>query len=454
MASPLLDTELKVYPQSGLTFPWAEYTSTHGSTFDASFGTEGVGLGMNMILNWSDLVAPFTGGNAIGQLLGYSEVIPTTVGMNNAFKQIHRVVPFAHQQWPQLWCTKITSCRGIGPAGFSQGFINPVTMQAQGPVSSYPYALLTLQFTRPPYPVLEDAAVVGEDGETQQEWLRYLDRKWEISSQILTRESTQFTWREGADSGPSPSGWNLKGSPGFPVVKTKLTRKWYQIPEAAVYNAYGLPVNMLYNRSTANPFPATVNITGFLGFAPDTLLYESAEIIPRPLQIPPELMGVIGESVQLQYDIVFHFVFFDPIKNPVVANGIPMTNTLRGWNCLPWPQDAYWYPASALGYSATVVTGTSGNGVPIVLKLNAAPYNTGDIVNVSGVGGNTAADGTWIVTRVGGPGVYTYLLNNRQAEGVAPDNIGNGDWTSGGATKGGAPVLRSMEFRDLFTVIQ
>jgi hypothetical protein len=63
------------------------------------------------------------------------------------------------------------------------------------------------------------------------------------------------------------------------------------------------------------------------------------------------------------------------------------------------------------------------NTTPIQVTVNISGvsyFETGQLVTIAGVGGNTAANGTWVITRVGA-GIFT--LNN---------SSGNGTYTSGG----------------------
>jgi hypothetical protein len=70
-------------------------------------------------------------------------------------------------------------------------------------------------------------------------------------------------------------------------------------------------------------------------------------------------------------------------------------------------------------HNRTVTNAT--NATPIVITTSAAHHlSTGDIVTISSVGGNTAANGTWTVTVTGGS---TFSLDT---------SVGNGAYTSGG----------------------
>ena len=69
--------------------------------------------------------------------------------------------------------------------------------------------------------------------------------------------------------------------------------------------------------------------------------------------------------------------------------------------------------------SGVAITGAT-NASPIVITSAAHRLETGHVVEITGVGGNTAANGTWTITRVG---ANTFSLNG---------STGNGAYTSGG----------------------
>jgi hypothetical protein len=77
---------------------------------------------------------------------------------------------------------------------------------------------------------------------------------------------------------------------------------------------------------------------------------------------------------------------------------------------------------SAAALNTGVVTAAS-NAAPIVITSVAHGLNTGTRVTVASVGGNTAANGTFIVTRVSND---TFSLDG---------STGNGAYTSGGTWK-------------------
>ena len=84
-------------------------------------------------------------------------------------------------------------------------------------------------------------------------------------------------------------------------------------------------------------------------------------------------------------------------------------------------------PANTAAYAAgdnvapvpLTITGAS-NAEPIVITSNGHGLTTGDFVTVASVGGNTAANGSWYVTRID---ANTFSLDGSE---------GNGSYTSGG----------------------
>lgn len=80
---------------------------------------------------------------------------------------------------------------------------------------------------------------------------------------------------------------------------------------------------------------------------------------------------------------------------------------------------------SSVTYTRTVTGAT--NATPIVITTSSAhALNSGDIVTISGVGGNTAANGTYKVTVVSST---TFQLKDQS---TGADIAGNGSYTSGG----------------------
>jgi hypothetical protein len=70
------------------------------------------------------------------------------------------------------------------------------------------------------------------------------------------------------------------------------------------------------------------------------------------------------------------------------------------------------------------------NASPIVVTVTSHGWSNGDVVVINGVGGNTAANGTWVIA---GVTANTFNLTTLPAEGgSALNSTGNAAYTSGG----------------------
>jgi len=307
--------ELRIWSNSGLTFPWVFATGPTGSISDANLGHGGCAAAEVMLIYFDDLA------DAAQQLIGYSWRDTSTTPST-----LRRIIPFKHPFYTQLYCTRIVKVEGLQPDGvFDDTF---------GPYETYTLMRLTLQFSRPNYALLADNQILDMDG-NPQEWLRYTDRYWYPDVQLYYRESTTFVYTEGTPSSPQQP---VPSSVGLPIAKLELTRRWYQLPENAVYTNTGFPSNLIFNFFDGSNMLETLNSTAFLGIRAGCLRYVKPEILPQPLPLPPQLMGLLDtESFQLQYDVVFHFVYFDP---PLGSGA-----TTHGHNTLPWA-DNLWYLAA------------------------------------------------------------------------------------------------------------
>lgn len=396
--------DLQLQPGSGLTSPWAEYLSVGQNTSQTSMGPDGVTQGMGLLCYWRDLEAicqnllgyswrntrapasiatasnasPIVITTSLDHLLTSGDVVTvsgvatntnangswvvtvlsaTTFSLNDSItsgaggtggnfirSSLQRNLPWRHPKWSQLWCTRISQVQGLQWTGKK---LEPVPAFDKAgiiigsPASEYTLALLSLQFERPNYVVLSDDQIT--EG---QEYRRYLDRYWQTSIQMLSREGSAFKWAEGNLNTDTPAGPRpgfFKGSVGQKLAHHKIKRTWYQLPEQAIYDANGFPAILAR-------YAGCVNSIDFLGFPAGTLLMEPADITPQPLQLPPELMQLFSEGVQLQCNVTFNFDYFDP---PLGTGA-----TTRGHNTMPWSGDGKWYK----------VTSQIGNYTPFVTK--------------------------------------------------------------------------------------
>lgn len=314
-----------VHPESGLSFPWSEWISREGWSQDGSFGADDQGANavFNVMIQWEDL------DTALQELLGFSyrqqEVRLNADGTTTLLPPVlRRNLPWQHPRWNNLWCTRIAKFRGVKVVGKDSRVIVPrVGLSTAGLSSTYKFAILYLNFSRPRYVIMSD-----EDA-THGEWQRYTDRNWSMSTQILQREANLFKYDEGI-----PAGKTIPASLGIPLGKGELQRTWHQVPQACLFTPEpdGFPTNLIKNLST-------VNDAQFFGSPAGTLLYMGPTVKPRPLQMPAALMFISDLTLQQQYDVTFRFLFFDPAP---LGAGV----TIRGHNLVPW-FDGKWYPASS-----------------------------------------------------------------------------------------------------------
>ena len=76
------------------------------------------------------------------------------------------------------------------------------------------------------------------------------------------------------------------------------------------------------------------------------------------------------------------------------------------------------------------ITGAT-NASPIVITVTGHPYATGDVITITNVGGNTAANGTWVITKVD---ANSFSLTNSTGNAAYTSNTGYS--VAEGTTKG------------------
>lgn len=382
---------LRTWPTSGLTLPWLEWTHADIGASDAQLGPDGTVWVLQMLCYWSDLP------QMLQEVLGYS--YRDTNGMAPVLR---RVLPWQCPWANQLWVKNVSSVKGVLLRGHDLvpgGGVGPGFKINTGPWTIYQYALLTIHFWRPPYYVRTDDDVIINKpygaGTMAAEWLRYVDKDWKINTEIMSRESQTFVFL--GSQGPV-SGTLFQGSVGQKLAHTHVSRRWYEIPEECLFTQNvdqtptGLPARLLFmSTKTTNPvtgyvqdpsafidpstkisnmFPLPGCVNSPIGGGVDdsnqagriwgcemgTLLLVGVEILARPLQLPPYLMGIpnfgLSEPIsQNQYDVVFHFDRFDPPRSPEIAadnltvtpGGAVYNQAIRGHNLAPYSGDGMWY---------------------------------------------------------------------------------------------------------------
>lgn len=403
--------DLNTHPTSGLgDLNWAFYEPNVTSVQSGHFGPDGCGFGAQILIFWSDLQT------ALQRLLGYCTRVGTYPTDPAAPGYLTRKLPWRFPWANQMWVKAITEVKGVrmegtnlldpedlftvlGTAGAGDYTVN------SGPWTEFRLALLTLQFWRPPYFVRTDQDIQAVDPYSntgamyQQEWLRYVDKNWSSNAQMLSREGSTFLFTPGQGSaGPPPTGpatgAYFQGSVGQPVSHDRVSRTWYQVPEWAIFKTTsdrtpnGLPQNFKYTQhNTKNPitgytykagqpFALTVNspIGGsdsdadpakqFFGCPIGTLRFDSFELHPSPLQLPPILMEIpyfanMEPVSQVQYDVTFHFDLFDPPRADTLLANLIFKERYRGHNLMPFSADGMWYAVQSQ-------VGVPGTGPPPV----------------------------------------------------------------------------------------
>lgn len=265
MAAPI-PNQLKVQPP--FSFPWAEFISQHGTTSDASFGyMSGNRTSLTIIINYEDRLS------AINEILG-------TNVYNRVTGNLDRVPPVQHPDYYQCYASRIGSLKGLSWDGKVE---NPVPAGGQVPVSSYRFAIISIEFSTPRYVVLADAdldRIYGTVG-GRQEWQRYVTDTFAPQSSVLQRPGgvpASFTYAEGPNSGK-----------GFPspcsqfVNEAEIHITWMSVPRNGYRSLFGVgpPLNMLSCLNCVNDAP-------FLGYAPYTLRFKAwnATELEGPVYLP------------------------------------------------------------------------------------------------------------------------------------------------------------------------
>ncbi len=364
--------------------------SPHGQTSGTLVDIDGGGGGSVTINQQSMTVRDATHFDVAGNGSGASGAGGTwTVAFPGRVK-LKRKLPWQHPYWNQLFVKNISDVHGVRQTGTSfetfdpwdapEGGVGPGSPNT-GPWTTYDLAVLTIGFWRPPYYVRNDDDILDEDG-NPQEWLRYVSKHWQSEVQMLSRRAGEFKWMSGQGD-VSTGGAAVPGSVGQVVSHEKISRRWFQIPEAAIFQVIeqygtpeGLPTNLMITQTpTENPVTGFIYLAGspikgcvnspkgggtfeflgsddlrFFGCGTGTLRLDGIDILPMPLQLPAKLMQIPAIAnneplSQQQYDVVFNFDYFDPPRSPLIMG----KKGFRGHNLLPWSRDGMWYMITSPG---------------------------------------------------------------------------------------------------------
>jgi hypothetical protein len=330
-----------------LTVPWAHYIG-RGAGSDGTDGALGHGQSGNQFVfpiqvKGSDVY------QAVQELCGVYQFDASTGYLNRtlpkqcpAFGMQHLYVNRITSIKPMHWLQKGLFSVGSGLANWSL----------------YDFAVLTVLFTQPHYPILSDAWLdfkyppVLIDGKTyRQEWLRWTERVLTVAGDVLTVEAGTLIFAEGAGApGPTAGTTPLQSPVGQPLTVGDFVLVWRNVP------LYGL-----FSPSTFRPegliaAENTVNKVDFMGYPAGTILFTGATFswneTPYPvsalagsvLTTGPSTPGTEQPFPSLTVDVSLVFKFKDP----------PAGGATRGWNLQPWRGDLKWYLATIDG----LTTGT------------------------------------------------------------------------------------------------
>lgn len=165
-----------------------------------------------------------------------------------------------------------------------------------------------------------------------------------------------------------------------------------------------------------NPAAIVANITAFVNRDSELHTYSTRFSVTAATNASPIVLTIGSHSIQ--------------VGEPVIVDGVRGNTAANGF----WTVSAVTATTITLSGSAGNAAYTSGgtvqrlvyevsgatNATPVVLTIGAHEFVAGDTVVVTGVGGNTGANGTWTITAVTST---TITLGN---------SVGNGVYTSGG----------------------
>lgn len=262
-------------------------------------------------------------------MLGYSWVDPET-------KYLRREVPAVHPLFPTLFATEISECVGVkfitkraAPHGWSL------------PYAEYTLARVTVAYSQPPYPILDDAemntsSLAAYRGEEMRRWC-----SWHPKSRVDLLELPGGMLR--FDGGPNNGQPFL--SPRTVYRAEKHTRKliWWNVPEEFVMNDFGFmpkldsaigKINKDVFFGDPNGGPGSTEEAGAPG-RPHTWLLEDVDTVGNELYADP-IASAAFEGITRRLDLVFTLVHFNPVNGKEGSSE-------AGWR-LNLAADGKWYP--------------------------------------------------------------------------------------------------------------
>lgn len=284
-----VDLAMRTYDDSGLTFPWKEYTGqTPGYTQSWVLGARESACALVIDVPWGELV----NGNAVRQILGVTQ----HVGEG----KLNRTPPWRHPIQRDMYATKIANAAGIGFLG----------MDNNAPIAFYRYARLSIVFEKLPYALWTDAELqTGFDNKEYHRWTLI-----RAKGSVEYFEYAPGFWRFDTLAAPQIQ---------FPINKRvqsgRIEVNWYDVPRRALFvPGELLPGNIM-------PYLGLVNSVPFGGIPAEKLLLVDASWTEResPIAVP----GFAGPNVH--FDVKFDIAYTNP---PMFAGQVG-----GGYNAAPFP---------------------------------------------------------------------------------------------------------------------
>ncbi len=352
--------------ETGLNFPWKEYTGRVAWAGDISFAVDRSTATSAMIVNGEDLNEVYP------QLCGYSKRI-------GSGPLLFRQLPMRHPRFPWLYCAAVVKTEGWTPEDEANtDVLGKNTLN----YANYRFYKLTLQFNAPSY----DVGANGAD-----EWTRFTTRRREPSAEYITRQKGAFVYGEGSFG---VDGQYFKGSVGQLVAKVRLRWMWWMLPEQGLMNGNQIPVNI------ENAI-GKVNAYDFAGYKAGTLLMEAPKYTDCDLPVRPLLIKTKSlltenngspfilnpDQIDLltaprAWNVEFSILRFNP----------PTNGSVYGHNLVPHPTNGLWYLAHSATPAFTVGNAQLVNGSNSLQVNSTAGIATGSVVKPTARASQILAD--------------------------------------------------------------
>lgn len=193
-----------------------------------------------------------------------------------------------------------------------------------------------VQFESPPYRIAPSGG--------GPEYERYTIIKAESHAEFIQRMQGIFIYPTVAFGIYRAGANKVTGPNGVPVLlcKTKIQIKWMQVPDDGLFaggfnNGSGSPDNILNGLGT-------VNSIEFLGYDPQTILFESFVTEPVSMACGPSFLGMADDDAPRCWNVTLNFIYFDPPAADLPTGPNSDSGALvHGHNLLPCPGNNKWY---------------------------------------------------------------------------------------------------------------